>query len=53
MEVSKLSGRELLEKGINRIGNLLVHVPNKNYCQFDVWMTPLIEKMHDEQDVTA
>lgn len=44
----KLSGRELRKKGINRIGNLLV--PNKNYCQFEDWMTPLIEKMHDEQD---
>jgi deoxyhypusine synthase len=44
----KLSGRELRKKGINRIGNLLV--PNKNYCQFEDWVTPLIEKMHDEQD---
>jgi deoxyhypusine synthase len=44
----KLSGRELRKKGINRIGNLLV--PNKNYCLFEDWMTPLIEKMHDEQD---
>ena len=44
----KLSGRELRKKGINRIGNLLV--PNKNYCKFEDWMTPLITKMHDEQD---
>lgn len=44
----KLSGRELRKKGINRIGNLLV--PNKNYCKLEDWMTPLIEKMHDEQD---
>ena len=44
----KLSGRELRKKGINRIGNLLV--PNKNYCIFEDWMSPIIEKMHDEQD---
>mmetsp|Transcript_1939 Transcript_1939/g.2359 ORF Transcript_1939/g.2359 Transcript_1939/m.2359 type:complete len:453 (+) Transcript_1939:89-1447(+) len=44
----KLSGRELRKKGINRIGNLLV--PNKNYCKFEDWMSPLITKMHDEQD---
>lgn len=44
----KLNGRELRKKGINRIGNLLV--PNKNYCEFEDWLTPLIEKMHNEQD---
>ena len=44
----KLNGRELRKKGINRIGNLLV--PNKNYCEFEDWLTPLIEKMHKEQD---
>jgi len=44
----KLPGRELRKKGINRIGNLLI--PNKNYCKFEDWMAPLIEKMHDEQD---
>jgi len=44
----KLNGRELRKKGINRIGNLLV--PNKNYCKFEDWMSPLISKMHDEQD---
>jgi len=44
----KLSGKELRRKGINRIGNLLV--PNNNYCKFEDWMRPLIDKMHDEQD---
>ncbi|KAG7359857.1 deoxyhypusine synthase-domain containing protein [Nitzschia inconspicua] len=44
----KLNGRELRKQGINRIGNLLV--PNKNYCEFEDWVTPLIEKMHQEQD---
>ncbi|OEU15538.1 hypothetical protein FRACYDRAFT_226218 [Fragilariopsis cylindrus CCMP1102] len=44
----KLNGRELRKKGINRIGNLLV--PNKNYCVFEDWMSPIIESMHEEQD---
>jgi len=44
----KLDGRSLRKKGINRIGNLLV--PNKNYCKFEDWVSPIIEKMHDEQD---
>ncbi|KAL3797264.1 hypothetical protein HJC23_004556 [Cyclotella cryptica] len=44
----KLSGKELHKKGINWIGNLLV--PNNNYCRFEDWMRPLIDKMHDEQD---
>jgi deoxyhypusine synthase len=44
----KLNGRELRKKGINRIGNLLV--PNKNYCDFEDWFTPLLETMHKEQD---
>jgi len=43
-----LNGRELRKKGINRIGNLLV--PNKNYCVFEDWMSPIIESMHQEQD---
>jgi deoxyhypusine synthase len=44
----KLNGRDLRLKGINRIGNLLV--PNANYCEFEDWVTPLIETMHQEQD---
>jgi deoxyhypusine synthase len=44
----KLSGKELRKKGLNRIGNLLL--PNNNYCKFENWMRPLIDKMHDEQD---
>ena len=47
----KLSGRELRKKGINRIGNLLV--PNRNYCEFEDWVTPIIEAMHEEQDAAA
>ncbi len=44
----KLNGRDLRKKGINRIGNLLV--PNKNYCDFEDWVTPILEKIHEEQD---
>jgi deoxyhypusine synthase len=44
----KLCGRELRKKGINRIGNLLV--PNMNYCEFEDWISPIFQAMHDEQD---
>jgi len=44
-------GHELRKKGINRIGNLLV--PNNNYCKFEDWFAPLLEKMHDEQEETG
>ena len=47
----KYSGKDLRKKGINRIGNLLV--PNKNYCEFEDWFSPLISKMHDEQDAAG
>lgn len=43
-----LKGSELRLKGINRIGNLLV--PNLNYCSFEEWVMPVLDKMHDEQD---
>ncbi|NXB94460.1 DHYS synthase, partial [Vidua chalybeata] len=31
-----------------RIGNLLV--PNDNYCKFEDWLMPILERMVDEQD---
>ncbi|KAJ5069347.1 deoxyhypusine synthase [Anaeramoeba ignava] len=43
----KLSGKILREKGINRIGNLLV--PNKNYCLFEDWIMPILDEMLDQQ----
>jgi len=43
-----LEGLGLRRRGINRIGNLLA--PNDNYCQFEDWFTPILDKMHDEQD---
>lgn len=46
-----LSGRELRRRGINRIGNLLV--PNKNYCDFEDWVSPILSRMHDELDAAT
>lgn len=43
----ELEGRQLREKGINRIGNLLV--PNDNYCKFENWVTPLVDEMLEQQ----
>lgn len=43
----RLSGSNLREHGINRIGNLLV--PNDNYCQFEDWLLPILDKMLEEQ----
>ncbi|KAE8740978.1 hypothetical protein FOCC_FOCC013504 [Frankliniella occidentalis] len=42
-----LDGRTLRESGINRIGNLLV--PNDNYCKFENWVMPILDRMLCEQ----
>ncbi|XP_067088896.1 deoxyhypusine synthase isoform X2 [Osmerus mordax] len=42
-----LSGKELRQRGINRIGNLLV--PNDNYCKFEDWLMPILDQMVQEQ----
>ncbi|XP_048848137.1 deoxyhypusine synthase-like [Brienomyrus brachyistius] len=42
-----LPGRELRQRGINRIGNLLV--PNDNYCKFEDWVMPILDQMVAEQ----
>jgi deoxyhypusine synthase len=39
----ELKGSELREKGINRIGNLLV--PNENYCAFEDWVKTLLNEI--------
>ncbi|XP_055373296.1 probable deoxyhypusine synthase [Condylostylus longicornis] len=45
----ELKGKELREKGINRIGNLLV--PNDNYCKFENWIMPILNEMlHDQKE---
>ncbi|XP_076153776.1 deoxyhypusine synthase isoform X2 [Alosa pseudoharengus] len=42
-----LPGKELRQRGINRIGNLLV--PNDNYCKFEDWLMPILDQMVHEQ----
>ncbi|KAK3553266.1 hypothetical protein QTP86_032776 [Hemibagrus guttatus] len=42
-----LPGKELRQRGINRIGNLLV--PNDNYCKFEDWLMPILNQMVLEQ----
>lgn len=42
-----LDGADLRKRGLNRIGNLLV--PNDNYCRFEDWVMPRLEKMREEQ----
>jgi len=42
-----LSGAALRQQGLNRIGNLLV--PNRNYCLFEQWLTPILSTMLAEQ----
>jgi deoxyhypusine synthase len=44
------SGASLRSQGLNRIGNLLV--PNKNYCAFEDWIVPILDKMLQEQEET-
>jgi deoxyhypusine synthase len=43
----QLKGSELRDKGLNRIGNLLV--PNDNYCLFEDWINPLLSNMLEIQ----
>lgn len=43
-----LQGSSLRDKGLNRIGNLIV--PNDNYCQFEEWIMPILQKMCEEQN---
>eukprot|EP00904_Undaria_pinnatifida_P001344 jgi/Undpi1/1120/HiC_scaffold_10.g04582.m1 len=43
-----LSGKDLRLKGQNRIGNLIVE--NKNYCEFEDWLNPILNTMTDEQE---
>jgi deoxyhypusine synthase len=42
-----LRGKDLRQKGLNRIGNMLV--PNGNYCAFEDWIMPILDSMLDEQ----
>ena len=42
------SGATLRKQGMNRIGNLFV--PNSNYCAFEDWVIPILDKMLEEQE---
>ncbi|CAI5983054.1 unnamed protein product [Closterium sp. NIES-64] len=42
-----LPGKDLRSKGLNRIGNLIV--PNSNYCKFEDWMAPVLDRCLEEQ----
>ena len=44
------AGAALREKGMNRIGNLFV--PNDNYCRFEDWLVPILDKMFEEQEAS-
>lgn len=39
----RLPGKELREKAINRIGNILA--PNSNYVRFEEWVMPILEEI--------
>ncbi|KAF2755880.1 Deoxyhypusine synthase [Pseudovirgaria hyperparasitica] len=41
-------GAALRAQGMNRIGNLFV--PNSNYCAFEEWVVPILDRMLDEQE---
>ncbi|KAK2735193.1 Deoxyhypusine synthase [Myotisia sp. PD_48] len=43
-------GASLRSKGLNRIGNLIV--PNSNYCAFEDWVIPILDKMLEEQEAS-
>ncbi|CAL9693450.1 unnamed protein product [Knipowitschia caucasica] len=43
-----MAGKDLRQRGINRIGNLLV--PNDNYCKFEDWLIPILDQMLLEQN---
>ena len=44
-------GASLRARGMNRIGNLVV--PNSNYCAFEDWVVPLLDKMLEEQEASG
>ena len=43
-------GAGLRAKGMNRIRNLVV--PNSNYCAFEDWVVPILDKMLEEQEAS-
>lgn len=47
----KASGKELYEKGINRIGN--IYVPNERYVQFEDFIQPILQELYEKQMKTG
>jgi deoxyhypusine synthase len=43
-------GADLRARGMTRIGNLVV--PNSNYCAFEDWVVPILDKMLEEQEAS-
>ncbi len=43
----RLSGKELRDKGINRIGNILA--PNRRYVDFERWIQPILNELFEEK----
>jgi deoxyhypusine synthase len=39
---------DYLKLYLDNAGNMLV--PNENYCKFEDWISPVLDKMHEEQD---
>ncbi|VDN05611.1 unnamed protein product [Thelazia callipaeda] len=44
-----LDGKVLRRDGLNRAGNILI--PNDNYCRFEEWIMPILDKCETEQNV--
>jgi deoxyhypusine synthase len=47
----RLSGKELRQRGINRIGNVLV--PNNRYVAFEKFVQPILEDLYQQQKKTG
>ena len=47
----KASGKDLREKGINRIGNIFV--PNNRYIEFEKFVQPILDESYAEQKKTG
>lgn len=47
----KANGKELRDKGINRIGNIFV--ANNRYVEFEDFVQPILEEMYEEQKNTG
>jgi len=47
----RASGKELRDKGINRIGN--IYVPNNRYVEFEKFIQPILEEVYLEQKKTG